>query len=136
MIVFGMVSRARDWFRQATRDLEIAERLMDLGYYEWSCFVAQQAAEKAVGALYRFLGSEVWGRSVSRLLEQLPENYRAPKDLIDKAKELDRHYGPTRYPNFHSEGAPSDYYTRDDAERAIKYARMVIEFVRCKGLQA
>jgi HEPN domain-containing protein len=94
--------------------------------------VAQQAAEKAVGALHRFLGSEVWGHSVSRLLEQLPENYRAPKDLIDKAKELDRHYGPTRYPNFHSEGAPSDYYTRDDAERAIKYARMVIEFVRSK----
>jgi HEPN domain-containing protein len=131
-----VVSRARDWFRQSLRDLELAERIMDADYYEWACFVAQQAAEKAVKALYQHLGMEVWGHSVSRMLEELPDEHKPPRELIDKARELDRHYGPTRYPNFHVEGAPADYYSREDAERAVKYARMVIDFVRSKGLQA
>jgi HEPN domain-containing protein len=47
-----VVSRARDWFRQSLRDLELAERIMYADYYEWACFVAQQAAERAVKALY------------------------------------------------------------------------------------
>jgi Uncharacterized conserved protein related to C-terminal domain of eukaryotic chaperone, SACSIN len=73
-----VVSRARDWFRQSLRDLELAERIMDAGYYEWACFVAQQAAEKAVKALYQHLGMEVWGHSVSRMLEELPEEHKPP----------------------------------------------------------
>lgn len=77
-------------------------------------------------ALYQKLGVEVWGHSIARLLASLPE------DLIDKAKELDRHYIPTRYPNFHPEGAPMDYYSRADAERAVRYAREIVEFCRSK----
>ena len=131
-----MVSRARDWMRQALRDLAHAERSLEMGDYEWACFAAQQAAEKAVKALYESRNMEVWGHSVSRMLESLPGGLRPNGDLIDKAKELDRHYIPTRYPNFHSEGAPLDYYTKSDAERAVKYAREVIEFCRSKGVQA
>ncbi len=74
----------------------------------------------------------MWGHSISRMLQHLPENYRPPKELIDKAKELDRHYIPTRYPNFHPEGAPMDYYSEEDARRAIKYAEEIIRFCRDK----
>ena len=126
-----MVSRARDWLRQAVRDLEHAKKSMKLGDYEWACFAAQQAAEKAVKALYQRLSMEVWGRSISWMLSSLPEGYRPSKELINKAKELDRHYIPTRYPNLHPEGAPMDYYTEEDARRAIKYAEEIIEF--CRG---
>jgi len=122
--------------RQALRDLAHAERSLEMGDYEWACFAAQQAAEKAVKALYESRNMEVWGHSVSRMLESLPGGLKPNGDLIDKAKELDRHYIPTRYPNFHSEGAPLDYYTKSDAERAVKYAREVIEFCRSKGVQA
>ncbi|MEM3619205.1 MAG: HEPN domain-containing protein, partial [Candidatus Korarchaeum sp.] len=101
-----MVSRVSDWLRQALRDLKHAERSIELGDYEWACFAAHQAAEKAVKALYQKLGVEVWGHSVSRMLDSLPEEYRPPEELINEAKELDRNYIPTRYPNFHSEGAP------------------------------
>jgi len=127
-----LVSRALDWFRQALRDLEHARKSMDMGDYEWACFAAQQAAGKAVKALYQHLGVEVWSYSVARMLENLPEGLKPPRDLIDKARELDRHYIPTRYPNFHPEGAPMDYYTRLDAERAVRYAEEVVEFVRSK----
>ena len=129
-----MVSRARDWLRQAERDLEHARKSAELGDYEWACFAAQQAAEKAVKALYQKLGMEVWGHSISRMLESLPDEHRPNEDLVDKARELDRHYVPTRYPNFHPEGAPMDYYTKADAERAIEYAEEIVRFCRDKGL--
>jgi len=125
-----VVRRFEDWFRQAVRDLEHAKRSLEFGDYEWACFAAQQAAEKAAKALYQYLGVEAWGRSASRLLNALPEQFRPPPELVDKAKELDKHYIPTRYPNFHPEGAPADYYTRADAERAVKYAEEIVEYVR------
>jgi len=112
-------SRARDWLRQALRDLEHAEAALKYGHYEWACFAAQQATEKAVKALYQALHIEVWGNSISRMLEQLPPEHRPAKDLVDKARGLDRHYIPTRYPNFHPEGAPLDYYTEEDAQSSM-----------------
>jgi len=83
-------------------------------------------------ALYQSRGIEVWGHSVSRMLESLPEGLKPNRDLVDKAKELDRHHISKRYLNLHPEGAPMDYYTKSDAERAISYAEEVIEFVRNK----
>ncbi len=129
-----MVSRASDWLRQALKDLEHAERSVELGDYEWACFAAHQAAGKAVKALYQKLRVEVWGHSVSRLINSLPEEYKPPEELVNKAKELDRNYIPARYPNFHPEGAPMDYYTRKDAEEAVNYAREILEYCRSKIL--
>jgi len=103
--------------RQALRDVSHAERSLEMGDYEWACFAAQQAAEKAVKALYESRNMEVWGHSISRMLESLPEGLKPGGALIDKAKELDRHHIPTRYPSFHSEGAPLDYYTKEDGGR-------------------
>ena len=130
-----MVSRAHDWLRQANRDLEHAKRSMEWRDYEWACFAAQQAAKKAVKALYQALGIEVFSHSISRMLQNLSEEFRPSQELIDKAKELDRHYIPTRYPNFHPEGAPLDYYTKTDAEKAIKYAEEILTYCRDKILQ-
>ena len=130
-----LVSRALDWFRQALKDLEHAKKSLDMGHYEWACFASHQAAEKAVKALYQELGIEIWGHSVSKMLESLPEEHKPEESLINLAKELDRHYIPTGYPNSHPEGAPMDYYTRMDAEKAISCAEKVINFVRNKTFQ-
>lgn len=127
-----MVSRSRDWMKQALRDLAHVEKALEDGYFEWACFSAQQAAEMAVKALYQNLNVEAWGHSVSRMLELLPDEFKSSRELIDKAKELDRHYIPMRYPNFHSEGAPMNFYTREDALRAVNHAREIIEFCRSK----
>jgi HEPN domain-containing protein len=59
----------------------------------------------------------------------------APDDpLIGRAKALDKHYIPTRYPNGFPSGAPMDYYTAEDSTRAIDDAEAIIRF--CEDLLA
>lgn len=49
-------------------------------------------------------------------------------ELIRFAKELDKAYIPTRYPNAHPEGAPYELYTREEAERLVGYGRKIVGF--------
>lgn len=41
------MQRARDWWVQAEADLRHARHALEDEDYEWACFAAQQAAEKA-----------------------------------------------------------------------------------------
>ncbi|MBM4283822.1 MAG: HEPN domain-containing protein [Deltaproteobacteria bacterium] len=125
-----MVSRARDWLKQAVRDLEQAKDSQAAGRHEWACFAAHQGAEKAVKALHLHHGQEAWGRVVARLLLELPAAAAAPGDLIEKAKILDNFYIPARYPNSHPEGAPFEHYGPLHSEAALDYAYEILDFVR------
>ena len=60
-----MVERSRDWIRQAERDLQNAKFEMNGGYFEWACFLSQQAAEKALKAVFQKLGAEAFGTASS-----------------------------------------------------------------------
>ncbi len=50
-----MVARPRDWLKQAERDLVHARHSLAAETYEWACFACQQAAEKAVKAVYQHM---------------------------------------------------------------------------------
>ena len=126
--------RYKDWLNQAKRDLRHARHALEDEDYEWSCFAAQQAAEKAVKALYQKLGADAWGHAVSILLANLPQEFRPGNELINSAKELDKFYIASRYPNAHPEGAPFQYYTKEEAERAISYGDAIISFCENKLL--
>ena len=43
---------------------------------------------------------------VTQLLEALPAGVRATADLLDRAKLVDKHYLPARYPNGFAVGTP------------------------------
>jgi HEPN domain-containing protein len=125
-----MAERSTDWLRQADADLRHARHALADGDYEWSAFAAQQAAEKAVKALFQALHLEAWGHTVSVLLANLPEPVRPDVRLLDAAKALDKHYIPSRYPNGFERGAPTDFYTRDEAALAIGHAEGIVEYCR------
>ncbi len=125
-----MGSRAHDWLRQAERDLQHARDTMERETFEWAAFAAQQAAEKAVKAVYQRLGAEARGHSVTQLLSSLPPTARPAEALIEIAKDLDRHYITPRYPSSYPEGAPMDFYTRAEARRAIEGAERILGY--CK----
>jgi len=123
-----MVDRSKEWISQAKRDLENAKYEMNGGYYEWACFLAQQSAEKAVKAVLEHIGAISFGHSVAGLMKEVGEKIDVPKYLINYAKELDKAYIPTRYPNAHPEGAPYESYTLNEARRLIKYAEEIVGF--------
>jgi len=120
------VRRPKDWFRQAELDLEAARDNQRTGHFEWACFLAQQAAEKAAKALHEAAGTEAWGNSAAALLAGLEG---VPPELVDLGRALDKHYIPTRYPNTHPQGAPGDLYTAREAERALADAEVIVEHV-------
>jgi HEPN domain-containing protein len=126
-----MPERSEDWIRQARRDLESARSQQQSGFHEWACFISQQAAEKALKALYQRLGAESWGHSLTDLLAGLREKVEDTEALGEDARGLDRLYVPTRYPSGWAEGTPADYITEDDASHAIGSAESIIRF--CEG---
>jgi HEPN domain-containing protein len=126
-----MVERSKDWLAQAQRDIAQAKASLRDGFFEWACFAAQQAAEKAVKGLIQSRGGESWGHSVAGLIDALPDNLR-PENLRDKALELDQAYIPSRYPNAHPASFPGENYTRGMAERLIEYSQQIITYCEKK----
>lgn len=121
------------WMRFSGKTLSSAMADADRGDFNWACFKCQQAAEFAVKALLRGLGLPSYGHSLSRLLIGAEENLGSIEpEIIEAAKTLDKYYVPTRYPNVWVEGSPEEYYTRADAESAIKCARQIINWVEKK----
>lgn len=125
-----MTIRHAGRFRQAETDLRHARNARKSGDYEWSCFAAQQAAEKAVKALIQSLGGEGWGHSVTILVGGLSERKDMADRIVDGAKRLDKHYIPARYPNGYDQGTPTDFYTAPEAEAAVADAGEILEFCR------
>jgi len=115
--------------RQAELDLAAARDIAATAHYEWACFLAHQAAEKAVKALHESHGVEAWGHTVAGLLGGSTD---PSEEVLDAAKALDRHYIPTRYPNTHPRGAPGDLYTARDADQALADADAVLDHVRSR----
>ena len=102
-------------------------------HFEWACFLAHQAAGKAVKALHESEGTEARGHSVAGLLGGLDS---VGESVLGAAKALDKHYIPARYPNSHPEGAPGDLYTANEADQALADATTVIEHARGRLPQA
>ncbi|MGQ9477638.1 MAG: HEPN domain-containing protein [Candidatus Bipolaricaulia bacterium] len=100
------MERSRDWLDQAEGDLEHAKSDLEGGYSDWACFSSQQAAGKAVKAVFQKMGAEAWGHSVADLLQELAHREPVPEELVKGGLELDKAYIPARYPNAHPSGSP------------------------------
>jgi HEPN domain-containing protein len=121
------MNRYQDWLAQAERDLGRADVDIQHEYWEWACFTAQQAAEKAVKALLMRRGYSTWGHAITPMLRHV-EGVSVPVFLIEQAQLLDAHYIPTRYPNSFAEGKPADYYNEQKAREALDAARAIFRF--------
>lgn len=124
-----MPERSLDWLKQAEKDIEKAKLDLDWGYFEWACFTAQQAAEKAIKAVIQHRHGEAWGHGIKALIENL--SFEDHSLYLEDAILLDKLYIPTRYPNGLPQGIPHDYFTKKDAKQAVEAATRIYEW--CKG---
>ena len=118
------------WLGQSGHDLADAQLVRDAGRHALACFLAHQAAEKAVTAYLLARGAErVWGHALADLCEDalaLDPSF----DLIKTvAVLLDKHYLGARYPTALPGGVPSEAYEAADSERALEIAGDVRRFV-------
>ena len=112
----------RDWMDRARRDLALARApLPDGALYEDLCYHAQQAAEKALKAIYRSRKSEFrYTHNIGELINGLAtENMIVPEPVLE-AIELTEFATQTRYPGT---GEPT---TVQEYDRAIAGAEAVV----------
>ena len=118
------------WMKMAKLTLNSARGDLERGDYNWSCFKSHQGAEFATRALFHGLGLEATGHSILRLMRKLKEeSININEDLISAASMLDKYYIPTRYVSAWSEGIPQEYYTKEEAENAIRLASLIIDSI-------
>ncbi|MGA2977348.1 MAG: HEPN domain-containing protein [Spirochaetia bacterium] len=121
------------WLVTAREDLETAIVLARNGRHAHACFHSHQAGEKALKAVWGGAGSDPWGHSLRKLLEDLrlvsEHSFVMLGDLVEEGARLDRYYVPTRYPNGLPDITPDMAYFQSDAEHAINLAKVIIDRV-------
>lgn len=124
------LQEAHRWLTQACHDIDAAALNAREGYADVACFLAQQAAEKALKAyLYGQGERAVVGHATYLLLKRCQHYDASFEALQDLCRRLDQYYIPTRYPNGLPGGIPHEVYTQDQAQEAIAGARKVIDQV-------
>ncbi len=119
------------WLNQGERDLDAATVLMDKEFFETACFHAQQASEKALKSLLYLKGHRtIVTHSTRELFREVKKIIPEFRDLGRASAELDKHYTPPRYPDAFPSGSPYEYYTKEDADKCIKYAESILAEVR------
>jgi len=120
------------WLEQAARALDTAALAREGERFEWTCFLAEQAAQLGLKGLLRGIGTPAWGHDLVELAATAATELGDSWDqtLDDPTSRLSRHYIPTRYPDAFAAGAPGSHYTRGDGDGAITDAVTILDFVR------
>lgn len=123
---------AMRWFKQGEKDLESAKDSLKTSHYEWACYQAQQAAEKCLKAILYAKGVRaILTHSIKDLLRKVSKYQKDFLELLEYGTFLDAFYLTTRYPNaLVGESIPAEYYSREDAQKCINYAELILQKVR------
>lgn len=116
-----------EWVRylsQARHTLASAGRDIADGDFAWACFKSQQAAEMAAKGFIRASGGLATGHSVVALLHTAIAD--VPDGLARCARELDKVYIPTRYPDVYDAGSPHEYFDQTDATAHVECAAGIV----------
>lgn len=121
-----------EWLFFVEADLQAASIMLEEKVYHIVCFHAQQAVEKVIKALLLLQRDEPPKQHLlMRLAEMTPD-----KIILRKFKKelafLDQFYIPTRYPDAFPGSLPEGLPNKDDASKALKYARDTVWFVKGK----
>lgn len=119
-----------DWLVRSRSDLAMAKAPLPQGVlYEDLCFHAQQAAEKAIKAVYRAHGLEFrYTHDLADLLNGLQgAAVEVPPDVLD-AIDLTEFAGEARYPRIAEPTTESEYRrSLVVAEAVVRWAEATVE---------
>ncbi|OGK22152.1 hypothetical protein A2866_06760 [Candidatus Roizmanbacteria bacterium RIFCSPHIGHO2_01_FULL_39_8] len=119
----------KEWLFFATSDIKSAEASFKANIHHNACFHSHQAAEKTLKALYIHQNQII--PKVHDLLYLLNKSKNKEK-LLGLKKELNflnQFYIPTRYPDVLPGSLPEGLPDKKDAQKAIKYAKEIVNFI-------
>ena len=118
---------AERWLRQAENELSAARLLAKRGFAAQACFMAHQAAEKALKGVAGLHGeNDLTGHSISELVSSLQRRHPQLSEHTGPASRLDRYYTWTRYPSDRTDSAPFEAYDRRQADEATDAAERIV----------
>ncbi len=113
----------REWINRAKSSLAHAKAISSEVAFEDLCFDAQQAAEKAIKAVFIHRGEAFpYSHDLDRLLRLLGQNGLKIAKYLDEATELTRFAVITRYPGFAGAVTQAKY------KRAVRIAEAVLRW--------
>lgn len=116
--------------KKCRKNSSICKRRFRGGDYNWACFKAQQATEKALKAFLYGLGKPKKGHLLIQLLDEIGKMEFEIKNIKEDCIRLDKYYIPTRYPNAWPSSFPEELYTKGEAEEAIERTKRVIKWIK------
>ena len=124
-------AEALDWLAEAEADLRHASHSYRLGSYNWACFAAEQAAEKALKAFLIGISRKrlFYVHDLTALHRQAVSTLRLPSVVTGRLAQLSAYYTASRYPNSGLR-RPSISITSAEARTAINVARVVVKVVK------
>lgn len=114
-----------DTWTQAKEDYITAEQLIGIQRYYASVFFSQQAAEKALKALYIH---QLKRNPRTHNLVKLSRSLKAPEEVLDAALELNPEYAVTRYVNA-AHGVPAHMFNKKLARIHLECAEVVLQWI-------
>ena len=114
---------ADTWLQQGKHDLQAARALRKEGFWDTCALMCQQAAEKAVKALWIDVKSSDPPKVHN--VEKLAADLGAPRDVLMAANVLIGDYATSRYPDV-SAGIPYDSYASADADDRLSKAQVIL----------
>jgi HEPN domain-containing protein len=128
-----LLKEADRWLRQSEYDLKAGDWSLEGAFFATACFLAQQAAAKALRA-FLFLNKEdaYETRSVVELLDRAITYEESFKELVESAGRLDLYYKTSRFPDAIPGGIPAEVITERDGREAIRVAGDIIGVVLAK----
>ncbi|MDI6723131.1 MAG: HEPN domain-containing protein [Methanobacterium sp.] len=121
-----MREEVSNWWKQALKDLESASKNLEIKEYYVAAFLSQQAAEKALKALYIHKLKESSGPTHSLLF--LGRSVKIPDEFLSGLRKLSPDFVITRYPDA-ANGVPYELYDDEIARERLKIAKGVVKWV-------
>lgn len=121
-----MREEAELWFKQAKDDLKYAEVNLKEGIFYVCAFLSQQAAEKALKALYIETKREMPAKTHN--LVTLGKALNVPENIAMSLREINPDFVTTRYPDA-ANGLPSEIFDLNIATEHLDKAKEVVLWV-------
>jgi HEPN domain-containing protein len=117
---------AEDWLARAEGDLALARVALPKGaFYEDLCFHAQQAAEKALKAVYQYYGKRFrYTHDLEELIFDLRNQGLTVPPEVEDAALLTPYASEARYPGL------SEPVTDEEYREAVRQAEAVVNWAR------